>query len=212
MAIAFDAAAVNDASGITRTLSHTIGSITNGYLIGMAVAYRPGGLPTATATWNGVSMTLLGTHDRPGALLRLYFFGLAAPDTGTHDYVVTFSVTPDFTSQIAAMSYSGVQQTDSTRTFTGATGTGTSAAINVPSDVGDLVVAMEDVDSGTDATPDVSQTVRWTSVIPQKGSDAAGASPTADLSWTWSGSHQYLVGGISLKPAATDAPLLWMIA
>lgn len=88
--VAFDAASSQGlTASITQTLSHTIGTCANcGLVIG--VVWNDLAKTTSTVVWNGSeSAARLCTGTSSGNTMELWY--RAAPTTGTHNVVVTFS-------------------------------------------------------------------------------------------------------------------------
>ncbi len=119
MPIAFDAAshAENNDGTASLTFSHTV-SGTNRLLIVETTTNQPQNSVTGI-TYNGVSMTsVVGGFNAASVVIQMFY--LIAPDTGTHNVVVTMA--NNTTGKAAqAASYTGVLQTgfpDATSTLT----------------------------------------------------------------------------------------------
>lgn len=110
-AIAYDTSAEYTAcvTGTSCTYSYTIGAVTNPFLYFTSISFAtdPG---VVTATYNGVSMTQVGTNQNV-LTGYAYTFYAKGPATGTHNLVTTTSnsLTNGFYDHVA--SYGGVDQT-----------------------------------------------------------------------------------------------------
>lgn len=125
--IQFDASSTDVTAGAvtSQTFSHTVTTNDNRYLIvGVSVDPVPGGQVTGI-TYNGVAMTLIRATGL-GANPYTYLYGLIAPDTGTHNVVVSTNLAMKMVSYAA--SFYGVDQV---------TGVGANNGIN---DVGGAVI------------------------------------------------------------------------
>ena len=122
--VSFDAKSNSSGFVSTLTFSHVMGSGSNGYLAVM-FAYR-GDVPNFTSvTWNGTAMNARFAVDNPAFdNVCVGVYELVAPASGTHDVVITLSVTKVIVA--SAISYTGVNQT----TPIPATGTTTASGTN----------------------------------------------------------------------------------
>ena len=116
-----------------------------------------------------------------------------------------------------AVSYTGVNQTTPLGTAASNKGKSTTASVSVSSAAGELVVdavgRRSDVTSNP-ISPGAGQTQRWnthtgansaTNGATGGASEKAGAA-TVPMSWTWSGSIEWAIAGVSLKPAPDTTP------
>ena len=119
--VTFDASASGSTTGATSlTISHTVASQSNRLLI---VTISTQGTIN-TVTYNGASMTKLGTTVTCGAsACKGELWSLAAPTTGTHNVVITASASTSIQASVAG--FYNVDQT--TPLGTPATGSGTTA-------------------------------------------------------------------------------------
>ena len=113
MSIALDTTSHGTGTGGTGTLSHTMGSVSNGFLfviVNMSTYTSNTSDPeVASITYNGVGMTLLKhiEYAFQGAVSDIY--GMYNPPSGAHNIVVTTNDGYGF--NIIGVSYSGVAQT-----------------------------------------------------------------------------------------------------
>ena len=195
--------------GHAITTSLTISHANAGdYLV---VAVYNGFYPEATAvTYNGVSMTRLNTAGPIGNTEIVIFFGLAAPDSGTHDVVVTDGGnTRNF--YVIAQSCSGVHQTRPFRQGGGDYAAFLTAPFTytVPSETGWMVLdaLWTDQNYGGGIAPSgVNELV----VIDTNGhgigmSFAPGAA-TVTMEWTWPNPLSFVYSVVQLRPATDDTP------
>jgi len=119
----FDASSTSQITdGSTVTWEHTVASQSNRFLA-VFIAFENASPPTVV-TYNGVSLTLFTSYTPIGVDVWLYY--MVAPDTGTHDIVVT---TADISidAKVGAASFYNVNQSAPIRgafSDTSASGTG----------------------------------------------------------------------------------------
>ena len=139
-AVTFDstgtARILNDKAPITFSVATTAPD----YVI-VGVTYDTSTQVTSV-TWNGAHLSRLGGPiQRPGLIQWCELWGMAAPDPGTHNIVVTHTKTgntPIYASA-GAVFLKGVDQSNPVGTFVSATGSGSfSASVDVPAAVGDM--------------------------------------------------------------------------
>lgn len=126
MAIARDATSgvvVGSATG-SLTTAHTISGSDRALIV--HCLSNNGSNPITGVTYNGTSMTKLSTFTRTGESFAVDQYGIAAPDTGTNNVVITASGTA--TCVETGISYTGVDQT--TPFPTTSTAIGNSATIS----------------------------------------------------------------------------------
>lgn len=114
MAIAYDASSRGAvAAGTSITFSHTCTGADLALFVG--VQYFDDDSSAPTATYNGVSMTLVveATSTELGSFQRERLFVLVAPATGSNNVVVSFGATV-VAGEAQAASYTGVDQTTPT--------------------------------------------------------------------------------------------------
>lgn len=210
MAIAHDSTTATtsggkDVSGIT--FPHTVGAGSDRYLkVGVAIN-QWGPATVSSITYAGVAMTRLGGSVLSG-FIRVEYWYLLNPPTGTHDVVVTLSDSP-MNLACAASSYFGVNQTTPHGTESTATGVGTAPSVSVQSAPGELVVdVMACADTGY-VSVGSGQTLRGvadngTTEAVCAVSDEAGAT-SVTMSHTIGAANDWAIIGVSLRPAAAGA-------
>lgn len=141
-AIAYDTSAggyFQNEGGGTKTISYTVGSITNGVLV--LCTNEGSNMTISSPQWNGASLTsvttVIGTNDR-GSRAWL----ILNPDTGTHNLTLSKSTSGTGSFSYHIYSFAGVGQTSQPETSnTGYSGAGTSVSADLTtSTVGDVIV------------------------------------------------------------------------
>src|SRR5579871_2824430 len=125
-------------------------SFTANYASPLLVAVHTQIRTVSSVTWNGTSMTQLGTTVSAGAgAFRESLYGIANPATGTHNVTVTLSANDDFNFDM--ISTQGCDTATGFRTaYTANDGGGAGPAITVAnSQSGDLVFNAAIVDATT---------------------------------------------------------------
>lgn len=176
MSVTFDASGFTANSGASPSTSTpiTVGSGSNRALV-VYVGQRTGALGTISVTWNGTSMSSLGTDAANGQI-----FGLVNPASGANNLVVTFS--GGGTVSIGALSVTGADQTGGSTTFHGFTtvsGAMDPTAVTVSSANGEIAFA----GFITSGTPFASPTAGSSDV----GHDNTGTNPEASCYITSTG-------------------------
>lgn len=175
------------AASTTQTLSMTVSTLTNGYLIAFVTYYNAEGEITATVTWNGDAMTYLGrgfAATNYGTLA----FGLANPDAGTHDIVWTLSNAPSAGGGIAGVSAQNVNQTTPIGTVAEANSYSTPKNLATSSRLNELIIGAA---TNSEAAPTIATTdtrVLYRDSGAWAGSifvaSKAGAYGTPSLNWS----------------------------
>jgi hypothetical protein len=193
------------------TLSHTTSGSERLMLVGVSI-YNNASETVSNVTYNGAGLTPVGTAQE-GTSSRVEIWRLIAPDTGTHDVVVTFSDNLDQTAKVGVMTFTGVHQTVPLGTFVPANGTSLGpATVDVSSATNELVfdtVGCRRVgNTGCQSlTVDPSQTLRWSQQVPDGYGYRAGGSTepgaaTVTMSWTFGGTEAapWAIGSVPIKP------------
>jgi hypothetical protein len=110
MAIAFDTAVDggNNGGAGSLTFSLTMGAGANGLILAACCGDNVGGVDDVTATYNGVSLSLIQKFSGVGADRIEYVFGGLGPASGAHN--VIFAQSGSHLIQGGAASYTGVLQ------------------------------------------------------------------------------------------------------
>jgi hypothetical protein len=204
--------AVTTAStGETIIFSHTTSGSDRLMLVG--VSFRNDQSETVSSiTYNGDALSSVGSVAQ-GTSARVEIWSLVAPDTGTHDIVVTFSTVLKRNALVGATTYSGVHQTTPLGTFVFDANTSAGpATIDASSATDELVfdtVACKDCGS---LTVGAGQTQRWNLVQGTGGDSVYGAGSTeagdtnVTMSWTLGASKDWAIGAVPIKPSGGSAP------
>ncbi len=187
------------------TVSHTNAGT---YLV---VAVSNLSYPEATAvTYNGVPMTRLNVAGPIDTAEVVILFGLAAPDSGTHDVVVTDGGNSSNLYAIA-QSFSGVDQTRPALSAGGQWQIDFSAPLTatVPSAAGWMVLdaTWTSLNFGDGLAPSGSNTlVAFEHDGFGMGMSSAPGAASVSMAWTFSGTAAFVQSVVQLRPATDDAP------
>ena len=133
----------DDIVGNTMTISHTTSGTDRLMIVGVSIN-PPFDEVVDTLTYNGTALTFVGA-DQQDEDARIEIWSLVAPNTGTHDVVITFNPTPEAarTPNAGVLTFTGVDQTTPLGTFASAIGTSAGpATVDVSSATGELVIAV----------------------------------------------------------------------
>jgi hypothetical protein len=204
MAITFDAA--SDASGTgggsSQTFAHTVGAGSNRLLVvGIGSSEDPP-VNVSGVTYDGVAMTQVAQRNF-NPYYNVAMYALVAPNTGTHNVVVTQAASiNEYT--VGAVSFFGVDQTTPYDTPTSADGGSSPATVSTNGGTGDLVVDM--LWTGRELiAAEAAQTERWSNEAIGSPIFAGGQSTkpwvsSNTMSWTLSGSTSLSEWGIIAAP------------
>ena len=201
MAIAVDSVSSGTGTGSSITVSHTTSGTNRLMLVGISGRASSGPAVVSGVTYNGVALSLVGSKTAYSLVTTIY--KLVAPDTGTHDVVVSFSTAPDKGGVVGVVTFTGVSQTTPLGTFASASGSSTAPSVNVSSATGELVLdTLVDEDATVTMTAGAGQTERWNAQFTYMG--GAGSTKAGDttvtMSWTLSGSANWAIGAVPIKP------------
>nr|HMU06221.1 SprB repeat-containing protein [Saprospiraceae bacterium] len=144
-------------SGSTVTLSHTVG---NGENRGLVVSVSSRDRSVSSVTYGGVALVLIGSTTYASDA-RLYIYGLINPNIGTANVVVTMSGSVSNGVVVSASSFFGIDQTVPLGTFASATGSSSTATVNVSSVAGDYIYDAVTYRNTSNLTVGAGQTERW---------------------------------------------------
>ena len=186
------------------TWSHTCSGSDRFLIVG--IAHYDSGDSVSGVTYDGVAMTAVplgATSNGTSYLCFITLYYLIAPNTGTHDIVV--SVTGGvFDFGAGATSYTDVHQTTPLGPAATAIGTSTTPSVTVSSAVNEIVFdSLSIIHDGT-LSVGADQTQRWNSITPNgylkyAGSTENGAASTT-MSWANSNSQTWAIAAVSIKP------------
>ncbi len=191
------------ASGNSLNWSHTVASGANRVMY-VTLAIDGLGAGVNSVTYGGVNLTQVG---RTAGNHAVEIWRLVNPSVGTASVFVTLDSTTAIKG--GAVTYNGVDQGTPNGTYASATGTGTTATLNVSSAAGRLVLDITNWDNNpTGYTIGAGQTSQWSLTNgAHRGvtTTEAGAS-TVTMSSTVSASNQWEMGAISINNAPNNAP------
>ncbi len=201
LAVNEDTTSTGTSSGGSFSVSHTTSGDDRLMLVGVSLSLDEGTEQVSSVTYNGTSLSLVGTEVNGGA--RVEIWSMVAPDMGTHNVDVTISGSP-FGATAGVMTFTGVDQTTPLGTFASTNGEASSGSVNVSSASGELVFGAVAVASSSnyDLSPGAGQTEKWDIFQFETnggGSTEAGAATVA-TSWSWGDTKKYAIGGVSIKP------------
>lgn len=172
------------------TISHTTSGIDRLMLVGVSLnneLYET----VSSVTYNGAPLSFVGTASNDDDS-RSEIWSLVAPETGTHDVVITFSANLRRGAKAGVATFTGVNQGTPLGTFQSNIGTqSTPATVTVNSASNELVFDVLTCETCGSITPDGSQAERW------------------NFSDTESGPEWF--SGASTKPGATSVIMSWAI-
>lgn len=131
-----DAASSHNFNAGSGSWSHACAGADRALYVGVATDHNAG-ITVSGVTYGGVAMTPVGTHFRSGAY-RVTVFRLLAPATGTNTVAVTLSGSS--AAVCAAISLTGVDQTDPDDAPVTSDASSGHPSSTVPSATGDLVL------------------------------------------------------------------------
>ncbi|MFU8844108.1 MAG: Calx-beta domain-containing protein, partial [Bacteroidales bacterium] len=191
-------------AGSSITLSHTTGSGSDRLLlVGVSNKERD----VTSVTYNGVAMTFLGKEmSVKNAYTHIYY--MVAPPSGTFNVVVTFSGAIGKGAIVGAMTFTGVNQTTPLGAYASLRAKTATPTLDVPSRSSDLVFNVAAIRNKNLTGVGTGQTLRWN--LPT-GSEMrgggttkpGGAGTSTTVSWTASGSDDWSMSGVSVRPLAT---------
>ena len=199
LAVTEDLTSGGQSGGADITVTHTTSGTGRLMLVGVTLNHN-GSNSVQSVQWNNTDLTLFDTVENGDA--RVEIWSMVAPETGTFDVDVVFNRTPDGAT-VAVTTFNGVDQSTPLGTFGSNTGNSGSGSANISSAAGELVYAVIAVDDATDYNLDTGGQNELFDLYGQEisggGITEAGA-PSVPVSWTWSGSDVWAVGGVSIRP------------
>ena len=197
--ITFDAVASSAAgASASRTVSITVGTLTNGYMIVGVMIF---GNSVSAMTFDTTQIpTKIDAN--PAQEPNIELWGLKAPHSGTHDLIVTFTGSND--NAVGVMTFDGVNQTTSVGTAAWNNGTDAAPTVDVTSATGEMVVGIVSNNFNTTMTAGTGVTDKWNQGASGSFATAAGGyksgAATTTFVWALGVSKTWTIGGVSLKP------------
>jgi len=164
---------------------------------------NPGGIK-----YNGDNLTRVGVIENQQSGNddgRVEIWRLVAPDTGTHNVVITFDANLVQAAVAGVMTFNGVDQTTPLGSFASNEEDGSTSSVSVPSAVDDLVYAVMAGETTGTVSANSPATERWSLVRNDAygaGATRAGAAGNVTVSFSHGIDH-WAAGGVSIKPAQT---------
>lgn len=179
------------------TWAHVVGGGDRFLLVGVSLA-NTASQTVSGVTYDSVALTLIGTIAN-GTASRVEIWGLIAPNTGSHNIVVSFSAA--VSADVGASSWTNAHQTSPTGTFVSGTGSTASPTVSASSAVNEMV---HDVVASVAAslTVDSSQEQEWnTGVtgITGAGSTERGDAGTVAMDWTAGSAVSWAIGAVPIR-------------
>ncbi|MCP4172981.1 MAG: DUF2341 domain-containing protein, partial [Fuerstiella sp.] len=188
------------------TVSHTTSGTNRLMLVG--VSTDPHGETVASVTYNGDSLTLVGSEEDPGAHSRVEIWSLLVPDTGTHDVVVTMSGAGHHGTTVGVMTFTGVDQATPLVNFSSAFGSSTAASTTVTSATDDLVFGVVGSHGGSSAAQGVGQTEYWDNAANSTNGSGTLEAGAASVTTSWTvNNDDWSVAAVSIQEAP-EAPMI----
>jgi hypothetical protein len=210
MAIAVGTINTDTCSGCSSiTISHNTASGDNRLLL-VGLAFDNDNLETVSSvTYNSVALTSqIQINNTDDAWAEIWT--LVAPDTGTHDMVLTFSTSLLQQATVGVMSLTGVDQTTpvSATASDNTPATAASHTLNISSATDELVVDVLAGESLTSITADGSQTERWNlnNGFSYGGCSTKAGAASVDMIWSFGATDYWAHVAASLAPAVQGVP------
>jgi hypothetical protein len=187
----------------TFTVSHATSGTNRLMLVGISL--DPSNDETVSSiTYNGTPLTYVGSATYSNDA-RAEIWQLVAPDTGTHDVVITFDKNLVYGAVAGVMTFTNVNQSTPLGTFAGANGSSAGpATVDVSSATNELVFDTVSCETCTTLTVGAGQTEYWN--LSQSGLYAMGAGSTepgavtVTMSWTLGSADYWAIGAVPIKP------------
>lgn len=218
MAIAFDAisASADIAASTTTTLSHTMGTISNGCLFVLVSTRSAANNPVTGVTYNGAAMTSVRADISTNRHLNTSVWQVLAPASGAHNIVVTYTAIT-VGGAVYGISFAGVDQTTPADANNGANNAAQAPpwtdTLTTVTDQAWLVNTMYNSAPGP-ITPSNGETSRGTTIIGAAvldditGFESKGPiSPAAATANGWTdgtaNTNEFCLSSVGIRPAAT---------
>ena len=211
---------VSNTTSLIATNTHvTTAGANRLMLVGISLNRGTGGTTFETPTnitYAGIPLVQVGGRTNlTSQEAVMWMFALTNPPVGTNDVIVKWDQTQVDGDVIGCATFTGVNQTTPYGTFFSNTNTSTATLTNVSvvvtSAPGELVfdtVALRSQNFGAVGSPGANQTTLWKTYFNSKIASGSSTQPGAVLvtnTWTTSGNNDWVIGAISIKPAAAVA-------
>ncbi len=199
------ATSTQSASANSLSWSHTVASGSDRVLY-VTLAIDGLGAGVNSVTYGGVNLTQVG---RTSGNHAVEIWRLVNPSVGTANVIVSLGGTTAVKG--GAVTYNGVDQATPNGTYASATGTGTTATVNVSSATGKLVLDITNWDNNpTGYTIGANQSSVWslTNTDHRGVTTTENGAATVTMSSTVSASNQWEMGAVSINASPNTAPVL----
>ena len=209
--VVVDSTSTARSSGGDLEFDHTTSGTDRLMLVGVSMNLRDGSETVGSVTYNSDNLTLVGAQTDGDARVELW--GLVNPDLGTSKLTVDIIGTTGESdgNTVGVMTFTGVDQTTALGTFGWGTGVSGSASATIATGATDYVFGVIAVDDPTDydLVPGGTQDEVWDLYGYQISGGGSISKGDGDLSWTWSGSDSWAIGGVAIKAASgNSAPVI----
>lgn len=199
---------INNASPLTFSNTVPASGSNRALFVGCALRHVA---TTISATYAGVSMTVVRSDPASGANITTWLFKLANPATGANNVVVTQTGTA---ANLICWAYPGldVDQTMMTRDDDGSCSlSGTSRTVTLTTDPNDLLLDVAGVTAlSVNLTQDANQTDLTGLPDEQSNLTGGGSSQSGadggDMSWSWTGSNANCLSAMSIQTVSSFNP------
>jgi hypothetical protein len=202
-----DSVSTGTTSGSSMSITHTTSGSDRLMLVGVSI--NNDNYETVTSvTYNGIPLTFLGSAARSDDA-RVEIWRLLNPPAGAHTVQIAFSANLKRYAVAGVLTFTGVDQSDPLRGFSGNFGSSNFASVTVPSGDNELVLGIascENCDSIGFSTPGVNL---WNINLGGGRQIGAGASfegtgAQVIINAPLGNSDHWAIGGISIKPAGSQ--------
>lgn len=194
---------VTNANADASTLSfpHTAGGSDRLVIVGVSLEDGDLTKEVANVTYGGILMTEIANVPVGSTPPRVQMFELVAPVTTQQTVLITIEAGNAQKMNAGAISFTDVNQTNTTGVAVTAIGTSTSASVSVSSTSGDLV--LDTVGALDTLTVGVGQTERWNDAMFGSGSFGAGSteagSGSITMSYTVGSSVDWAIAAVNIN-------------
>lgn len=200
---AMDAVSTDTTAVDSFTVSHTTSGTNRLMLVG--ISHDPNNDEVVSSvTYDSSALTYVGSATYSNDT-RVEIWRLVAPNTGTHDVIITFDKNMSYGAVAGVMTFTEVNQTTPLGAFVSATGFSAGpATVDVSSATNELVFDTVACETCTSLTVGGGQTEYWnltqnSDFVMGAGSTEPGAA-TVTMSWTLGSADYWAIGAVPIKP------------
>ena len=204
LAVTEDLTSTGVSSGANITVAHTTSGTDRLMMVGISMNLNVGET-VLSVKWNNTDLTYFDTIDDGGSRVELWY--MVAPELGAFNVDVAFNGTPDGAT-VGVTTFTGVDQSTPLGVFSSGQGSSTTGSANITSAAGELAYAIIATDDSVDKALDTGGQNEifeaYGFQVNGSGITEAGAA-SVPVSWTWTGADDWVIGGVSIKPAAASS-------